>query len=223
MRKVYAIIIVLLVILAAFGVVYLFSSLKPQKIYLYSVYTTNPPKVDGYINSIEWSFAFNISFTFHALDETRIGELYLMNNNTHLFFAFRILNEDIYHSPDELWIWLDSNNNEELDDYEDLKIMDTSVTPYTDAYFSAPPWIYIYPDTNHGGMQNGYVCWNHTNPNGTGTLTFEIVFPFVSTDPNDLNVSRGGMVGINLEYNTFGAYWPGDRLKPQEWAKLVIA
>jgi hypothetical protein len=223
MRKVHAIFIVLLVILGVFGVVYLFLFLQPQKIYLYSVYTTNPPKVDGNINCTEWASAFNMSFTFHCLDETRIGELYLMNNDTHLFFAFRIFNEDIYSSPDELWLWLDPDNDEKLDAYEDIKMLKTTSPFYIDAYHTSPyGGMYIYSDSVYGGTQDGYALWNHTNPNGTGILTFETVFPFISSDPHDLNVTRGDTIGINFEYYIFGACWPGDRLKPQDWAKLVI-
>jgi len=239
MRKVYHLfILVVVVIFSVIGGIYLYSFIIPKTIYLQSVYTTSPPNIDGNFNSTEWASAFNISFTLQGVDEARPGELYLLNNATHLFLAFRILDEDYDGPPypqgdsDELQIWLDPNNNEKLESYEDLKIIETSNTPYIDAYHTTPPMMYIYPDSNHGGTTDGYTTWNHTNPTGTGILTFEIVFPFLSSDPNDLNTSRGTTIGINFQYcspitssSNFLSAWPGDSFGaiPNEWAKLVIA
>ncbi len=239
MKKIYYILIIIIVVFGSIGVFYLYFPFKfrSEPISLQSVYTISPPKIDGYFNSTEWTPAYNISFFLvSSRGESRPGELYILNNTTHLFLAFRILNEDYDGPPypqgdaDELRIWLDINNNEELDNYEDIKILETSNTPYNDAYHTSPPWIYICPDSNYGGTKDGYAFWNHTNPTGTGILTFETVFPFVSSDPHDLNVTRGTTLGIDFEYSSpttssflFRSEWPGDNAKPNEWAKLVIA
>ncbi len=226
-------------IIVAFGSISVFYfyfpfKFKSEPISLQSVYTISPPRIDGYFNSTEWAPAFNITFSLvSSRGESRPGELYILNNNTHLFLAFRILNEDYDGPPsgnnDALSIWLDVNNNEELDSYEDIKIIYTSATPYLDAcHTGAGITIYIYSDSNYGGSQDGCAAWNHTDPAGWGTLTFEIAFPFISNDIHDLNVSRGTTIGIDFEYESPGPYlfiaeWPGDSLKANEWAKLVIA
>ncbi|MHA1651751.1 MAG: hypothetical protein ACTSYB_16280 [Candidatus Helarchaeota archaeon] len=224
MRKIYYLLIIITVISGVMVGIYLYSSFKPKIIYLQSVYTNSSPKIDGYFDSTEWAPAFNINFTLELLGKIRQVELYIMNNNTHLFFAFKISNEDAPNgNTDEMWIWLDSNNNEELDSYEDIKILKTEDTCYIDAYHTSPPWMYIYPDSNYGGTTDGYAFWNFSNSNGVGILIFETVFPFISSDPHDVNVSRGTIVGITFEYHIFGTAWPGDNTKPNEWAKLVIA
>jgi hypothetical protein len=88
--------------------------------------------------------------------------------------------------------------------------------------------MYIYSDSNYGGTQDGFASWNYTNPSGTGVLTFETIFPFVSSDLHDLNVSQGTTIGINFEYwrlstpsKYFIAEWPAESMQPQKWAKLT--
>ena len=238
MKKVYSLLIITIVIMGIVGSVFLVLILIPKTIYIQSNYITVAPQIDGNFNATEWLPAYSINFTLKGTDEygrteKRGGGLYVMNNATHLFLAFRIWHEDYdgppSGTPDKLNIWLDTNNNEELDDYEDIKILFTSSTPYIDAYHYSPPWVYIYPDSNHGGTTDGYAFWNHSNPSGTGVLTFETVFPFISDDPNDLNISRGITIGINFEYwslttssHYFIAEWPADTMQPQKWAKLTI-
>ncbi|MHA1427228.1 MAG: hypothetical protein ACTSQI_14660 [Candidatus Helarchaeota archaeon] len=235
MKKIYVIIVILIITSGVLAGILLFPLLGHKTVNLNSVYTTTSPTIDGYLNSTEWASAFNITFTLTHIGggESRSGELYILNNNTHLFLAFRVLNEDYDGPPsgtnDQLRIWLDVNNNEELDSFEDMKILSTSATPYLDAYHTRPAGgLYIYSDSNYGGSQDGCAAWNHTNPAETGNLTFETAFPFSSTDIHDLNVSRGTTIGIDFEYRSPGAYmfigeWPGDSLKANEWAKLMIA
>ncbi|MHA1275765.1 MAG: hypothetical protein ACTSRC_19525 [Candidatus Helarchaeota archaeon] len=162
MKKIYVIIVILIIISGVLAGILLFPLLGHKTVNLNSVYTTNSPTIDGYLNSTEWASAFNITFSLTPIGggESRSGELYILNNNTHLFLAFRVLNEDYDGPPsgtnDQLRIWLDVNNNEELDSFEDMKIVTASATPYLDAYHTRPAGgLYIYSDSNYGGSQDG--------------------------------------------------------------------
>lgn len=184
-----------------------------------SAWTSTPPTIDGIIGIDEWSSADTETFTMG----TRSGIVYVMNDDTNLYLAVEI--EDEEFSGDMARFYFDNDHDDVKLEEGDDNIVVRSGGDFLDmVYTILPTGPTIAYDTNVGGTNDGV-----GGSTGDGTRNyFEFKHPLDSDDDlHDFSLSFGDTVGFCFGYydkepNPEWAYWPAGYIN-DPWHNIVIA
>jgi len=175
--------------------------------YVYQAWAPTPPTIDGSIGTTEWANAATASLTLGAYSAT----LYVMNDATNLYLAFKINDPDYEHgsgmSSDAILFKFDNDNDgvhpEDGDEYLLLR-----GDGFHDSYISDSS---VWTDEGYGGTSEGSGAMSGSG----GYNYFEISHPLNTADnAHDFSLTTGMTVGFNLQYyelgTGFSSKWPGD-------------
>lgn len=178
-----------------------------------SVFTTQPPMIDGRFGLGEWDAAHGEPFTFFMINlntgedtDPIPADLYLMNDHKNLYLGARIYGV-AYNNPDvsgrgfDLFtIFFDNNNNGTYNLGEDEKLLLT-IQPNIDGGQRG-----LYADLhrvpegqdNADRRINGIGRVVHTNPSGIGDYIIEYAIPLNSGDAEDISTDMNGRLRFNI-------------------------
>ena len=200
-----------------------------------SRYINGTPQIDGLREALWLSNATIVEPILRpgTPGETNIGtEMYVMNNDSYLFFGIFLPNK-IYQSSalDELCIYCDANFDGSMDN-DDMKWLKLHTNIYKDCWLDIiGSAVYIYQDA----VQNGYMTYTHSNPvlGERGDYFFEIAMPFNTTltDPSELNRTRGDSIILTIvgsiylgSGSAYGIQWPfsGRQFQPWTFGTIIL-
>ncbi len=192
-------------------------------------WTSTPPTIDGIIDAGEWSSADTEAFTIAT---SYAGTLYVMNDDTNVYLALSITDDDWgtdLNTRDFVLIFFDNDHDgygPELGD-DAIGFITTGVTSpdlgfiYLIDQFWRPQsgftWDALYDGTDDGEAAGTF--------NGTYNL-FEISHPLNDVDDDhDFSLFFGDTVGFSMIYadnNEIVGRWP-ESSSQSGWNDLVIA
>lgn len=208
----------------SFSIFALFGKIFPPPTFS-SAYTTIPPTIDGTLDEEEWNNKMLISLNgYYNPDDTKIGELYIMNDENNIYVAVVI--PDSYQESDYIMLDFDKNNDHSATEGEE----DAFGFNVGNQYGSLPK--------DYGDFYWANPWWeNDTTTQGTGAMSYsthyiyEFSKPLNSGYPQDMNLSLGDIIGFRIETwdnNTHDWYrYPantvdGDTSRWDEWSNLII-
>ena len=190
-----------------------------------SAWASNPPTVDGVIDTaVEWVLADSETFIIGA---DYSGTLYVMNDDTNLYLAVEIADDDFgtnASTRDSPVFYFDNDHDGLGPEIGDDSVLCSSFSFVSfDQFYQDPSWAW---DSLNLGTADGTVA-----ATGDGTHNyFEISHPLNSTDDDhDFSLTLGDTVGFMMRYvdnNAFVGAWPvgaSPYLDPSNWHEIEIA
>lgn len=192
-----------------------------------SAWTSAPPTIEGTVDTtVEWADADREPFTIAS---TYSGIIYVMNDDTNLYVAVEIADDDIgvnFSTRDIVTLYFDNDfDGDGPEDGDELFSCINWGTTDFDLFYndstSSWPW-----DKLSGGTNDGESA---TSGNGTHNF-FEISHPLNSTDDlHDFSLTIGDTVGFMMRYVDNNAYvgnWPSNASQsspPTDWHEIRIS
>ena len=170
---------------------------------MFPLYPERSMKIDGLRSPGEWDDAPKIEHVLQYTDiKTDRPESHPMTiryraDGYGLYLCVRIEGEDFGDTVamDILTIYLDNDGDGELEPGEDVKAVWAHI--YNDYYMLRPEYGFR-PERDP--VLDGQAAVSHTNPKGTGDYIYEVLIPWSSGDPNDLNITKDAELGIKITY-----------------------
>lgn len=199
---------------------------------LNSSYTTSPPTIDGSLGAGEWSNGMNITLNgFTTSANTIRGELYIMNNNTHLFMA-AVIDDSAQQVGTDYAVFMFDNGHDHTATLggEDAAEFGYYLSAYGDDYWgTSAPTDWWVRDVGDG---NGTAHGNGSSSYSSGQYVYEFSKPLNSSEARDMAVALGSAIGFRIE--TYDGVDADNYRYPQntvdantsrwdEWADLNIA
>jgi hypothetical protein len=185
---------------------------------LVSAFAMNgPPLIDGIIEADVWSSAAKIEF---ILGGTFEAALYIMNDETDLFIAFRIA-DATFSDDDQLSVAFDNNNDGLAFGDGDDHLVSRGDRGFIDYHWTNDPNVPILRDIDTGGTSNGA----GDNSASGGFNSFELRHPLDSADNlHDFSLETGSKVGLRISYRDDGllkGYYP--QVEPSGWLEYQVS
>ena len=208
---------------------------------VYSNCTSTPPTIDGLLIPNEWGspeIVKTLNYTNRDTSESETHEMtvHFMNDDTYLYIAIKITNEDFESDDvqgvdvDVIELYFDNDNDGVIEPNEDIKNF----------------WNLKYGDWFYKG--NGTWCSDSKKDGGgaakhsnhaIGDYTYEFRIPLNSGDDQDLSVTPDCTIGVKILYremcynSSANGYWysvgkdgwptEGERFDGSTYGKLVLS
>ena len=207
---------------------------------VYSNSTSTPPTIDGLLIQNEWGSP-EIVKTLNYINcdtsesETHEMAVYFMNDNTYLYIAIKITNEDFESDDvqdqdvDVIELYFDNDNDGVIEPNEDIKNFWN--LEYDDWFYTGNwSWCSDSKKDGEGAAKHS----NHT----IGDYTYEFRIPLNSGDDQDLSVTSDCTIGVKIlyremYYSSADGYWygagedgwptEGERFDGSTYGKLVLS
>ena len=180
------------------------------------------PRIDGTVDSIEWSDARHYTIS-------SIMEMYIKNDETDLYLAFIV--SDVENWNDALYLFFDEGQGGGEHDGkftfgdEDFK-WSSAWGGFEDLFWEGvlPAW--FEPDRDYNGSIDGRAAWDYYADH----WEIEWKLPLDSSDELDINVVAGTTVGMRIAYwdeedFLYSVVWPegSNRALPQTYGDLHLS
>jgi hypothetical protein len=160
-----------------------------------SSYTSSAPLIDGVIGDGEWANKMPITLNgFNNPSSTKNGALYVMNDNSTLYIAVVI--PDATKDADYLMLDFDQGNDhvatdggEDATGFNVGDVYPGMPTSYADYHWTTSSW-WQQDTATHGAGAMKYASNNYT---------YEFSKPLNSSDPQDMNLKPGEIIGFRIE------------------------
>ena len=207
---------------------------------VYSNCTSTPPTIDGLLIPNEWGspeIVKTLNYINRDTSESETHEMtvHFMNDDTYLYIAIKITNEDFESDDvqgvdvDVIELYFDNDNDGVIEPNEDIKNF----------------WNLEYGDWFYKG--NGTWCSDSKKDGGgaakhsnhaIGDYTYEFRIPLNSSDDQDLSVTPDCTIGVKILYremcySSADGYWygvgkdgwptEGERFDGSTYGKLVLS